>query len=138
MRTLVLYFITLSYSISANSQVTVTLRIEEAVINGGIIYVSLFNSEANYKAREVYHSFSLNADNITLTTELSLPCGEYLISIYQDGNSNGKLDNNLVGIPRERFGFSNYDGRSAPGGFQKHKVKITDINNEVVINLYKI
>jgi uncharacterized protein (DUF2141 family) len=36
-----------------------------------------------------------------------LPYGEYAISVYQDGNGNGKLDTGLFGIPKEPFGFSN-------------------------------
>lgn len=38
----------------------------------------------------------------------TVPHGEQLaISAYQDRNDNGKLDKNLLGIPTERYGFSN-------------------------------
>jgi len=36
-----------------------------------------------------------------------LPVGQYAVSVFQDGNDNGRLDTNIFGIPRERFGFSN-------------------------------
>jgi uncharacterized protein (DUF2141 family) len=36
-----------------------------------------------------------------------VPAGEYGISVYHDENSNGKLDRNFVGIPKEGVGASN-------------------------------
>ena len=33
--------------------------------------------------------------------------GKYGISIYLDENKNGKLDVNFLGIPKEKYGFSN-------------------------------
>ncbi|WP_435354316.1 DUF2141 domain-containing protein [Emticicia sp. SJ17W-69] len=35
-----------------------------------------------------------------------IPTGEYALAIYQDSNGNKKLDTNLVGFPKEPFGFS--------------------------------
>jgi uncharacterized protein (DUF2141 family) len=45
-----------------------------------------------------------------------LPHGAYAISVYHDENSNGKLDTNVLGVPKERYGFSNNARRifSAP------------------------
>lgn len=36
-----------------------------------------------------------------------LKAGEYAISIFHDENDNGVLDKNMLGIPKEPFGFSN-------------------------------
>ena len=44
-----------------------------------------------------------------------LPYGRYAISLYHDKNSNGKLDKNVMGIPREAYAFSN----NARGSFGK-------------------
>jgi uncharacterized protein (DUF2141 family) len=33
--------------------------------------------------------------------------GEYAVSVYQDENSNGKLDRNFMGVPKEGVGASN-------------------------------
>ena len=35
-----------------------------------------------------------------------LPLGTYAMAIYQDVNSNGKIDKNLIGIPTEPYAFS--------------------------------
>lgn len=138
MKKILIFFAILLISSLASAQVKVKLKVEGVEKNVGKIYVSVFNSESTYKAREVYESFSLNADNETVTKDLNLPAGQYLFSIYQDSNGNGKLDTNLIGIPREKFGFSNYEGRSAPGSFNRHRIEIREGCNEVVVRLYKI
>jgi len=37
----------------------------------------------------------------------SLPYGEYAVMLYHDENGNDKLDKNIVGVPKEPYGFSN-------------------------------
>lgn len=51
--------------------------------------------------------FPLNATQGTQKIVIDLPAGDYAISTFQDKNSNERLDTNLVGAPKERFGFSN-------------------------------
>jgi uncharacterized protein (DUF2141 family) len=50
------------------------------------------------------------------TVELQLPPGRYAIAVLHDENSNHKLDRNMLGWPKEGFGFSNNPkvGLSAP------------------------
>lgn len=138
MRTILFYFIVLILPINSLAQTSVKLKTENAEKNGGKIYVSVFNTEATCKAREVYESFILKVDTEVVSKELNLPTGNYIFSIFQDSNGNGKLDTNLIGIPSEKFGFSNYDGKSAPGSFDRHRIKIREGSNEVVVSLFKI
>ena len=37
----------------------------------------------------------------------NLQPGEYAAFVLHDGNGNGKVDSNIVGVPTEGFGFSN-------------------------------
>jgi uncharacterized protein (DUF2141 family) len=37
----------------------------------------------------------------------NIPSGTYAVSVFHDENSNGKLDTNFLGIPREGVGASN-------------------------------
>jgi uncharacterized protein (DUF2141 family) len=39
--------------------------------------------------------------------ELQLPAGRYAVAALHDENSNHKLDRNMIGWPKEGFGFSN-------------------------------
>jgi len=46
----------------------------------------------------------------------NLPPGDYGVAVIHDENRNAKLDRNLIGIPKEGFGFANnpHVGLSAP------------------------
>jgi len=37
----------------------------------------------------------------------NLPYGNYAVSVLHDENSNGKMEKNFFGIPKEGFAFSN-------------------------------
>jgi len=122
----------------AFAQNSLSLEIVGAKKQGGKLYVSLFNSEQSFKEREIYYSIVANTNKETVILPLVLPQGEYLFSIYQDDNCNSKLDTNFLGIPKELFGFSNYDGKSAPGNFKKHRVLVNEKTKKITIHLYKI
>ena len=47
------------------------------------------------------------ANEASTCTFLNVAPGDYAIELFQDENSNGKLDTNFLGIPTEGFGASN-------------------------------
>jgi len=52
--------------------------------------------------------FKFKPHGKTLKAKITdLPFGTYALAIYQDVNSNGKIDKNLLGIPTEPYAFSN-------------------------------
>jgi uncharacterized protein (DUF2141 family) len=82
------------------------------------LYVALYDSAANYDSIK-----SLAAQIVQMnagTARLSFPGlapGRYALRVFADENGNGKLDTNLMGLPTERYGFSNdaKGNRGAPG-----------------------
>lgn len=44
--------------------------------------------------------------NKSAELKVELPEGEYALAIFQDINGNGELDTNILGIPKEPYGFS--------------------------------
>jgi uncharacterized protein (DUF2141 family) len=63
----------------------------------------------------------------------NLPPGKYGVALIHDENSNRRLDRNLVGIPKEGFGFANnpHVGLSTPpfsAAITDVKCPITEIN----------
>jgi uncharacterized protein (DUF2141 family) len=70
------------------------------------------------------------------TTELQLPPGRYAIAALHDENSNHKLDKNMMGWPKEGFGFSNNPkvNLSAPS-FDKAAMQVTCPITEITIHL---
>jgi uncharacterized protein (DUF2141 family) len=122
----------------AFAQNSLTLEIAGVKKQGGKLYISFCNSEESFDKRKTYYSMVTDATAETLRIPVSLPTGGYVISMYQDSNGNGKLDSNFLGIPREPYGFSNYNGKSAPGNFDKLKVMVNDKTKKVTVHLYKI
>jgi uncharacterized protein (DUF2141 family) len=65
-----------------------------------------------------------------------LPPGDYGVAVIHDENSNAKLDRNLIGVPKEGFGFANnpHVGLSAPP-FQKAIVHVACPATDTAIHL---
>lgn len=72
----------------------------------------------------------------TLVSVKDVPPGTWAVVAYQDENSNGKLDTNLLGIPKEPYGFSR-DARSkfGPPGFEDAAIEIGDAPATAAVRL---
>jgi uncharacterized protein (DUF2141 family) len=67
-----------------------------------------------------------------------LTYGEFAMAIYQDVNSDGKIDKNMIGIPEEPFGFSNnYKPTIKAPSFKDCKFDYNEHTNTVDISLIK-
>jgi uncharacterized protein (DUF2141 family) len=89
------------------------LRIEVTGLEDaqGSIYIAVYDSDDTWLGKDtVLTREVVIADAITegvVATELSLPPGEYALSVVYDKNDNGKLDSNFIGIPKEPVALSN-------------------------------
>lgn len=69
--------------------------------------VCLVKEKSEY-LKECFKGASIKVDNTeTKAVFEDVPEGDYAITIFHDKNSDGKLNTNLVGIPKEPYGFSN-------------------------------
>jgi uncharacterized protein (DUF2141 family) len=89
----------------------------------GVLVVVLLDSAAQYDSED---QFVRAQDDVAIengaaiVTFDDLPNGRYAVKVFHDENSNGKLDTNLVGFPKESFGFSNDAmGRFGPPSFDQ-------------------
>ena len=88
----------------------------------GTLRVGVFKTQEEFAAEKPFKSFNISKSelaNNSLSAIINLPNGSYGISILDDENNNAKMDYNMVGIPKEGFGFSNY----YLSGFSKPKLK---------------
>ena len=118
--------------------INATIEINGITVNGGSIYVAVYSNENDYKAEKPFVKFIINPVNSKISHALELPNGEYVVSVFQDTNSNGNLDTNVFGIPSEPIGKTNYGLRGAPGGFNKLKTPINNNSTKLIINLGKV
>ena len=72
-----------------------------------------------------------------LTAEIkNLKFGTYALAIYQDVNSSGKIDKNIIGIPTEGYAFSNnYKPTVKAPCFNDCKFDYTATNNSVAMKM---
>lgn len=117
---------------------TLTVRIENIDPKGGILRLSLYD-EAAWTKEPASPVASADVPAVapeTVVTLTDIKPGVYGVKTYQDVNRNGRFDQNFLGLPLERYGFSR-DAKpflSAPG-FDKTKFTVVDGENEIVIHL---
>ena len=66
-----------------------------------------------------------------------VPHGEYAIKIFHDENGNEKLDSNFLGIPKEKFGFSNNAlGRFGPPSYEQARFRFETAELTIEIEMH--
>ncbi len=103
---------------------SVQITITNITTSSGTIVLSAHDSEESFKKRKPVQTVRVPASVPSVTIELSLAPGECAFCVFHDTNGDGDLNAGFMGIPKEPFGFSNYDGKGPPGNFKKHKVAI--------------
>lgn len=94
----------------------------------GEVRIAVFNSKTTYTKDPIY-AVVLKIDKIGMEWEVpDLPFGDYAIAVHHDKNENGKLDKNILGIPKEDYGFSNNArGKFGPATWMDAKFTINKI-----------
>jgi uncharacterized protein (DUF2141 family) len=118
--------------------ISVTIEVNGITVNGGSVYVAVYSNVDDYKAETAYTKFILEPVNSAITSELELPEGEYVISVFQDKNGDGKLNKTIFGIPTEHVGMTNYSLRGAPSGFNKLKTPVNNDTTKLVVNMGRV
>jgi uncharacterized protein (DUF2141 family) len=130
MRTIstLLLFIGLSFATQAQTEeaVTLTLEFEITEFDKGSIRLALYDSEENYM-KTPFRTASASVQNKTATLVIDdIPKGIYNFSYYHDVDGNDELDKNMMGIPKEPYGFSNGEkGNFGPPSFDNSKIEIS-------------
>jgi uncharacterized protein (DUF2141 family) len=96
----------------------------------GVVGVALFSKAVGFPEASEQ---ALQAKNLAIkdgsaeVTFPNVPAGTYAVSVRHDENQNGKLDKNLLGIPKEGYGASNnpHLKRRAPK-FEESKFDVRD------------
>lgn len=106
-------------TIAASAQDNVTMNITHLRSDKGYVIVQVFNTQQGFKDSKPIAKFKYakkDAVKGSLTVKCSLKPGTYGLALLDDENANGKMDNNMVGMPKEGFGFSDYyhTGMSRP------------------------
>ena len=90
---------------------TGTINVEISGIEDpkGLMSIGLYSDEKGFPDDgKEYKGTDVEVTGQTVVyTFKDVPSGIYAIAIFHDTNSNGKLDKNFLGIPKEGYAFSN-------------------------------
>ncbi|MFZ6708320.1 DUF2141 domain-containing protein [Undibacterium sp. TC9W] len=102
----------------------------------GKVMVAVYDKSENFmKQPYKVAAVDAQADKVKLLIA-GLPAGDYALSVFQDENSNGKLDSNPLGMPVEPYGFSNdAAGNYGPPSFAQALVQVPDVGKLISIKL---
>lgn len=142
MKSIILFFIINFFHFgSIFSQEKGDLRIELENLRNlkGTVSIVLFNSPEGFPEEDdkayKWQSIDLGNDAPVFRFE-NLPAGEYAYAILHDENEDGKMKKNIVGIPKEGFGFSNnYRPRVKNPSFEDASFQLKKGENRQVIEM---
>lgn len=92
-----------SSNVLAADLVVKIASVEEAK---GKISMAVYNNENDFSKTVLTGVTEKAVKGEMLFSFPNLPAGDYAVMVYQDVNDNGKLDSNLLGIPKEPWGAS--------------------------------
>ena len=85
--------------------------------SGGFVEMGLYNNPSVWPERGksfLKSKIEVKGKSLSYIFENVPVPGEYALAIFHDANSNGKIDKNFLGIPKEGYAFSN-DARGVFG-----------------------
>ena len=101
--------------------------------------VALHNSAESYKGGEdsaIAKTRTMVVSQKVQVVFTNLSYGWYGVSLYHDENSNGEMDKNAMGIPKEAYGFSNNaKGFFGKPAYKKVKFELNSTEKQIVIKL---
>lgn len=138
--TLLKYFFVFSILTMYNELVpdnSVTITIDNIRGNNGTIQIAVYNKLESFpkvggEYKLMQYKVSDGQSKFTIT---DLPTGNYAIAIHHDENSDGKMNTNMIGIPKEGYAFSkNFKPKFSAPTFSDCAIQI-DSNQKIRVKM---
>ena len=119
---------------------TITVTVKKLRNNDGQVGALLFSSADGFpkKIKKAYRSVSgpIKRKRAKIVFE-NVPYGTYAIACVHDENGNGKMDYNVMGLPKEGYGFSNDAmGMLGPPNFKAAKIALNSPSLSLSIKIH--
>jgi uncharacterized protein (DUF2141 family) len=122
----------------ADPTATLTIHVQKVSPRGGELRVALYDSKSypDDDSEPIKDAVVPAVMPETVVTMTGLVPGTYAVKLFQDFNKNGKFDMSWLGIPLEKYGFSN-DARPyfTEPDFDRTKFKLSPGANSITIHL---
>jgi len=117
----------------------VKLKVTEVKSTKGKIIIILFKDHETFEKERAFRKIAFSKDGLkngAIELHFTIEPGIYGITLLDDEDSNGVMNKNFIGIPKEGFGFSNYYlTKMRLPHFDEFKTKINAGENTVLIRL---
>jgi uncharacterized protein (DUF2141 family) len=126
----------------ADEMAVLTVTVQHIAPKGGELRLAIYDQKtfADDNSTPVAEKVVPAKPWTMIVTFDPVPPGTYAVKMFQDANRNGKFDFNWLGIPAERYGFSNNAQpdwmRLAPPGFDAAKIVLNPGANSISIWLH--
>lgn len=105
----------------------------------GNLYIGWYNQAATFRVNDkaIYREKVVVGQQKEVSVIFkNIPKGKYAIAVFLDENDNYKLDKNMFGIPKEKYGFSNNRLPSLrPATFEESAFELNQQNATIQIKL---
>jgi len=115
----------------------ITVRVAGLRNNRGTVYVALFDNKKSFDDSKgaVQSGQARPKQGTAIVVLKNVVPGRYALSFIHDENDNKKLDTNLIGIPKEGFGYSkDAMGRFGPPKFDDAALVIPAGDTTIVMH----
>lgn len=123
----------------SKSEGEIHLSVLESLNDVGMIQVLLFDNKDGFPSnhKKALKSISLPIKNKEAKIVLKgIKPGRYAISVFHDDDKDGKIKTNAIGIPIDKYGFSNNPTLLfGPPSFYKASFEVTDKPVNVQVRL---
>lgn len=118
------------------SAATVEVHVSQVAAGKGKINVAVCDRERFLKQCAYTASMPARGGENVIAVP-GVPKGTWAVLVYQDANENGELDRNLIGIPKENYGFSrDAAGKFGPPGFDDAAIQVSDEVTVAAVRLH--
>ena len=105
----------------------------------GDLYIGWYQDAETFRIKDkaIYREKIVvtNQSEVSVTFK-NIPKGRYAIAVFLDENNNYRLDKNFIGIPREKYGFSNNVLPALrPATFEESAFELTEKVSNITIRL---
>ena len=130
-------------SAEASKSASLTVTLTGIRNDKGQVFIQLWNGPGGFpkQGEQVYKFVAIDAtkavNGTVTTTFLDLTPGTYAVSTLHDENRNGKMDSNMLGIPKEGWAVSNnVVTHTHPPTFEQASIQVPANGQKVSIALH--
>jgi len=133
---ILILFAPLSSAFASDGEKNLVINVKNIKKAQGSILVAIYTNQQDYMKTPAYSQIVPVNDIGELVISSPLPFGTYSITLFHDVNDNRSLDTNLLGIPKEPYGFSN-DAKApfGPPSFNSAIINFSVTNDRIEVTL---